>query len=130
MPDGQQELIEELTRERDRALEQIEKLTCQLDRAHQERELAQRGVQSREAGHDYPSPCSICRKRIPEAKGMIEVPLRRFPVFFCNGCIDEMHQRSNEIIARKVAGYDAPPAAPAARVSESAPRSRRLGERG
>jgi hypothetical protein len=77
--------IEELVRQRDQALAQLE--------------LAHRGIRPREAGHDYPNACFICHKRPPEAKGMVTASRRHFQLFLCGDCIYEMRQLSDKIIA-------------------------------
>jgi hypothetical protein len=86
-PEQNQELIERLTRERDRALQELE--------------LARRAGQPTPVGPDHPSRCSVCLKRRDEVKAMFTNPRPRNQFLVCNECISEMHQRCNEIIAEK-----------------------------
>ena len=81
VPEQNQELIERLTR-----------MTRERDRALQELELAQRAVQPRPVGPDHPSRCSVCLKRRDEVKAMFTNPRPHNQFFVCNECIAEMHQ--------------------------------------
>jgi hypothetical protein len=89
-PEQDQELIERLTQ-----------VTRERDRALQELELARRAVQLKPVGPDLPSRCSVCLKRRDEVKAMFTNPRPHNQFFVCNECISEMHHRCNEIIARE-----------------------------
>jgi hypothetical protein len=82
----------------------IEDLTRQLDHALRELALNRRGIEPRAAGHDYPHPCFVCHRRPPEAKGMVTASRRQFTLFICRGCIEEMRQLSDRIIAGNPGG--------------------------
>jgi hypothetical protein len=89
-PEQDQELIERLTQ-----------VTRERDRALQELELARRAVQLKPVGPDLPSRCSVCLKRRDEVKAMFTNPRPHNQFFVCNECISEMHHRCNEIIVRE-----------------------------
>ena len=75
----------------------IEQLTRERDRARQELGLS---VQPGAAGPDDPGRCFYCLKRRDEVKAMLKASRRRFTVFTCNECIDRLRQESDEIVAR------------------------------
>jgi hypothetical protein len=75
----------------------IEQLTRERDRARQELGLS---VQPGAAGPDDPGRCFYCLKRRDEVKAMLKASRRRFTVFTCDECIDRLRQESDEIIAR------------------------------
>lgn len=79
----EQELIEELGRELDRV----------------RRELALRDAPPTVVGPDNPSRCSICRRRRDEVPVMLTAELRRFQLFLCNVCIEDLHRLSNKRLA-------------------------------
>jgi hypothetical protein len=82
-------------------IERITRVTRERDRALQELEVAQRGAQPpKPVGPDHPSRCSVCLKRRDAVKAMFTNPRSHNQFFVCNECIDEMHQACNEIIAK------------------------------
>jgi hypothetical protein len=97
LPDDEQAALLEQNQE---LIEQLTRVTRERDRALQELEFAQRAVQPRPVGPDHPSRCSVCLKRRDEVKAMFTNPRPHNQFFVCNECISEMHQRCNEIIAR------------------------------
>src|SRR5580704_6222489 len=60
LPDDEQAALLEQNQE---LIEQLTRVTRERDRALQELEFAQRAVQPRPVGPDHPSRCSVCLKR-------------------------------------------------------------------
>jgi hypothetical protein len=79
----------------------IEELARQLEHVRQELDLAQGAELLRAAGHGNPGRCFLCLKPRDQVKAMFVASRRYSQLFLCNGCIDEMHQHSNESIARQ-----------------------------
>ena len=98
LPDDEQAALLEQNKE---LVERITRVTRERDRALQELEVAQRGAQPpKPVGPDHASRCSVCLKRRDEVKAMFTNPRPHNQFFVCNECIAEMHQACNEIIAR------------------------------
>jgi hypothetical protein len=98
LPDDEQAALLEQNQE---LIERLTRVTRERDRALQELEFAQRAVQPRPVGPDHPSRCSVCLKRRDEVKAMFTNPRPHNQFFVCNECISEMHHRCNEIIVRE-----------------------------